>query len=147
MINALVHAPPLYIANVILPLASVSQSCTGYYPMYRVCKACPSTASQGDQTLCISNMDVGCSQWGFTASTMTPQHHTGSAIPHFPSNSPPPAHVIRHKCIPICPSTASQGAQTLCIHPIWMWEAVNGGFAASTMTPQHHTGSAIPNFS
>ena len=28
-------------------------------------------------------MDVVCSQWGFAASTMTPQHHTGSAIPHF----------------------------------------------------------------
>ena len=28
-------------------------------------------------------MDVGCSQWGFAASTMTPQHHTGSAIPIF----------------------------------------------------------------
>jgi hypothetical protein len=26
---------------------------------------CPSTASQGAQTLCISNMDVGYSQWGF----------------------------------------------------------------------------------
>ena len=29
-------------------------------------------------------MDVGCSQWGFEASTMTPQHHTGSAIPQLP---------------------------------------------------------------
>jgi len=27
---------------------------------------------------------------------------------------------------PICPSTASQGAKTLCIHPLWMWDAVNG---------------------
>jgi len=35
-------------------------------------------------TLYTSNMDVGCSQWGFEASTMTPQHHTGSAILHFP---------------------------------------------------------------
>ncbi len=26
-------------------------------------------------------MDVGSSQWGFAASTMTPHHHTGSAIP------------------------------------------------------------------
>ena len=32
----------------------------------------------------IHNMDVGYIQWGFAASTMTPQHHTGSAIPHFP---------------------------------------------------------------
>jgi len=34
---------------------------------------------------------------------MTPQHHTGSAIPHFPENPPPPAHVmLRHKGAPIC---------------------------------------------
>jgi hypothetical protein len=72
-------------------------------------------------------MDVGCSQWGYEASTMTPQHHTGSAIPHFPHISPPPAHVLQHKNAPICPSTASEGAKTLCIHPIWMWDAVNGG--------------------
>ena len=30
--------------------------------------------------------------------------------------------------VPIFPkSTASQGAKILCIHPIWMWDAVNGG--------------------
>jgi hypothetical protein len=23
--------------------------------------------------------------------------------------------------------TASQGAKTLCIHPTWMWDAVDGG--------------------
>jgi len=80
-------------------------------------------------TLYTSNMDVGCSQWGFSASTMTPaQHHTGLAIPLFSWNSPPHAHVmVQHKGAPICPSTASQGAKTLCIHPIWMWDAVNGG--------------------
>jgi hypothetical protein len=39
-------------------------------------------------TLYTSNMDVGCSQWGFEASTMTPKHHTGSAIPHFPKTHP-----------------------------------------------------------
>ena len=106
---------------------------------------CPSTASQqGAKTLCIHTtwmwdaVNRGLQpqpwsyniirQWGFSASTMTPQHHTGSAIPLFPWNSPPPAHVmVRHKGAPICPSTASQGAKTLCIHPIWMWDAVNGG--------------------
>ena len=73
-------------------------------------------------------MDVGCSQWGFEVSTMTPQHHTGSAMLHFPLNPPPPAYVmVRHKGVPICPSTASQGAKTLCIYPIWMWDAVNEG--------------------
>ena len=28
----------------------------------------------------------------------------------------------------ICPSTAPQGAKTLCINAKWMWDAVNGGF-------------------
>jgi len=56
-------------------------------------------------------MDVGCSQWGFAVSTMILQHHSGSAIPHFYKKLPPPAHVIQHKCVPICPSAASQGAQ------------------------------------
>ena len=32
---------------------------------------------------------------------------------------------VRHKGAPICPSTVSQGAKTHCIHPIWMWDAVN----------------------
>jgi hypothetical protein len=40
------------------------------------------------ETLYTSNMDVGCSQWGVSASTMTPQHHTGSARPHFPKIHP-----------------------------------------------------------
>ena len=31
----------------------------------------------------ISNIDVGCSLWGFAASTIILQHHTGSAIPQF----------------------------------------------------------------
>ena len=96
MINALVHAPPLYITNVIRPLASVSQSCTGYYPMCRVCKACPSTASQGDQTLCISNMDVRCSQWGICSlnhyDTTTSQ---AQPYPIFPKHSPQPAQCIQ----------------------------------------------------
>jgi hypothetical protein len=33
-------------------------------------------------------MDVGHIQWGFAASTMTSQHHTGSAIPHYPKIHP-----------------------------------------------------------
>jgi len=80
-------------------------------------------------------MDVGCSQWGFEASTMTPQHHTGLAIPHFPENSTPPAHILPHKDAPICPSTASHGVKTLCKHPICMWDAVNGGLQPQ---PWHH---------
>ena len=33
-------------------------------------------------------MDVGCIQWGFATSTLTPQHHAGSAIPSFPKIHP-----------------------------------------------------------
>jgi hypothetical protein len=37
--------------------------------------------------------------------------------------------ILRHKDAPIMPiNTASQGAKSLCIHPIWMWDAVNGGW-------------------
>ena len=36
------------------------------------------------ETLYTSNMDVGCSQWGISASTMTPQHHTGSPAQQYP---------------------------------------------------------------
>ena len=43
--------------------------------------------------------------------------------------------MVRHKGAPTCPSTASQGAKTLCIHPIWMWDAGNGG---SQPLPWHH---------
>jgi hypothetical protein len=31
------------------------------------------------------------------------------------------------KCAPICPSTAYQGAKTICKHMIWMWDAIHGG--------------------
>jgi hypothetical protein len=71
----------------------------------------------------------------YSVKSPTLQHHTGSAIPHFSLNSPPPAHVIQHKCVPICPSTASQVAKTLCIHPIWLWDAVNGCFQPQTICP------------
>jgi hypothetical protein len=35
------------------------------------------------QFVYIQSMDVECIQWGLAASTMTPQHHTGSAILQF----------------------------------------------------------------
>jgi zinc transporter ZupT len=96
-----------------------------------------------------SNMDVGCSQWGFSASTMTPQHHTGSAIiPHFPSNSPPPC--ARITAIKIHPYAHPQHLKVL--NTLYTSNMDVGcsqwGFSASTsMTPQHHTGSAMPQFS
>ena len=76
-------------------------------------------------------MDVGCSQWGFAASMMSPQHHKGlkgSAIPQSPKIYPHLNTYYGYNKAPICPSTASQGAKILLIHPIWMWDAVNEGF-------------------
>jgi hypothetical protein len=35
--------------------------------------------------------------------------------------------MLKHKDAPICPSTAPEGVKTLCIHPIWMWDSINGG--------------------
>jgi hypothetical protein len=38
-------------------------------------------------------MDVGCSQWWFTASTMTPQHHFSFTLPQLSKIWPSPAQV------------------------------------------------------
>ena len=46
---------------------------------------------------------------------------------------PSPQEAYQHKGAPICPSTASQGAKPLCIHPIWMWDTVNGGWQPPVM--------------
>ena len=73
-------------------------------------------------------MGVGYSQWWLAASAMTPKHHICSAIPHFSYNLPPPVHALWQKGAPICPSIASQGAKTLCIHPKWMCDTNNGGW-------------------
>ncbi len=46
----------------------------------------------------------------------------------------------------ICPSTAYEGAQTLYIHPIWMWDAVSGDLQHQ---PWHHIviwAPPYPNF-
>ena len=43
--------------------------------------------------------------------------------PNFPKINPQ----LQGKGAPICPSTAYQGAKTLCIQMIWMWDTVNGG--------------------
>jgi len=47
--------------------------------------------------------------------------------PVFPKIHPHLHMYYVYKGVPICPSTASQGVKPLCIHPIWMWDAVNGG--------------------
>jgi hypothetical protein len=41
--------------------------------------------------------------------------------------SPPEVYYPKAKGAPICPSTAYQGAETLCIHMIWMYDAFYGG--------------------
>ncbi len=68
-------------------------------------------------------MDVGCSLKLFVDSTMKPQYNLTTPIPQFSKNSPPPIQVLQCKGAPICLSTAYQGAKTLCIHMIWMWDA------------------------
>ena len=61
----------------------------------------------------------------FAASTMALQHHLDFTMPlKFPKNPPPPAQVKQCKRAPMFPSTAYQGAKSLCIHMIWMWDAV-----------------------
>jgi len=52
------------------------------------------------------------------------QHHSGSAIP---KSHPSPQDIYQRKGAPICPSTASQGAKTLCICMTWLGDAVYGG--------------------
>jgi hypothetical protein len=51
--------------------------------------------------------------------------------PNFPKINPQ----LQGKGAPICPSTAYQGAKTLCIQMIWMWDTVNGGLQPQ---PWHH---------
>jgi len=50
----------------------------------------PIHSIEGSQTFSI-NMDVGCSQWLLTASTMTPQHHFSFTLPQVSKNLPAPA--------------------------------------------------------
>ena len=71
-------------------------------------------------------MDVGCSLQGFGASIMTLQYHLDFATPVISPNPPqhPPAQVEQYKGAPMCPSTAYQGAKTLCIYMLWMWDVV-----------------------
>jgi hypothetical protein len=62
-----------------------------------------------------------------------PRHHNIYMIQARPYPISPKIHpylntYYGYNDAPICPSTASQGAETLRIHPIWMWDAVNEGF-------------------
>ena len=71
-------------------------------------------------------IQYGCGIQSMGVCSHTPTSYRLSHTPFF-LKLPPPAHVLRHKGVPIYPSTAHQGAKTLCIHPIWMWDTVNGG--------------------
>ena len=66
-------------------------------------------------------MDVGCSLQGFGAQNHALTSSLGLRhAPNFPKIHPN----IQCKGAPICPSTAYQGAKTLCIYMIWMWDVV-----------------------
>ena len=65
--------------------------------------------------------------WGVGASTMTLQHNSDSAIvPIFLKSTPHLQRYQRKGAPTICPSTASQGAKTLCIYMPWLKDAVSG---------------------
>ncbi len=55
-------------------------------------------------------MDVGCSQWWFTDSTMTPQCHVGSPLPRFPKYGP---HLHRYNSIRVHPYAHPQHMKVL----------------------------------
>ena len=88
---------------------------------------CPSTAYQTDETLCMYIIWM----WDAVYGALKPQPWLCNITrtqpyPQFPKNPPPPSEAYQHKGTPTCPSTAYQGAKTLCIYIIWMWDAVYG---------------------
>ncbi len=76
--------------------------------------------SMCSNTLYMSNMDVGSSLRWLSASTMMWWHH-------FDSTSDQESQNLRCMTATLCPWTAYEGGQTLCICLIWLWEAVWGG--------------------
>ncbi len=91
-------------------------------------------------------MDVGCSPRGFGALTMTLKHHSGSAVPKFPKIHPCPAQAQQCKGGPLCLFTAYQGAKTLCIHMIWMWDEVHGGLEPQSCYYNITRAQPYPNY-
>ena len=55
-------------------------------------------------------MDVGCSQWWLTASTMTPQCHLGSTLPKYPKFGP---HLHMYNSVRVHPYTHPQHMKVL----------------------------------
>ena len=76
--------------------------------------------------------------------TITLQHHLDFDMPPISPKNTFHAQAEHCKGAPICPSTTYQGAKTLYIYMIWMWDEVSMAFEASTMTLQHHLGSTMP---
>ncbi len=83
-------------------------------------------------TLYTSNMDVGCSKWWFTASTMTPQHIWAMPYPNFPKFGP---HLHMYNCVRVHP-----------YHPIWMWDAIRNGLQSQPWCHNIIWASPYPNF-
>jgi hypothetical protein len=76
----------------------------------------------------IHDMDVECTAQWFGALTMTLEHHMGQALSPspFPKIHPHPEQAQQCKGAPMCPSMAYQGAETLSIYLIGMWNALHG---------------------
>jgi len=73
------------------------------------------------------DMDVKCTPWWFGASTMTLQHHLCLAIPQLPKNLLIAEQSQQCREPSICPPMAYQDAETLSIHLMWMWNALQVG--------------------
>ncbi len=65
-------------------------------------------------------IQYGCGMPSMGVCSLNHDTTTSYRLSHTPFflKLPPPAHVLWRKGVPICPSTASQGAKTLCIQPI-----------------------------
>ena len=80
--------------------------------------------SMGSNTLHMSNVDVGSSLSWLPSSAMTLCHHFDSTSDPEPQIMSRVRWVLLIEATAVCPWTAYQCAQTLCIYLIWMWEAV-----------------------
>ena len=87
----------------------------------------PSTAYQGFKTLWMCMIWM----WDAVCGVLEPQPWSynitwTSPWTQYSKIKKQPVHVEQCKGAPICPSTAYQGAKTLCIYMILMWDAVCG---------------------
>ncbi len=68
-------------------------------------------------------MDVGCSPRGLEPQPWPYNITRAQPYPNHPKIHPQPGQVRQCEGASIYPCTANQGAQRLCIHIIWMWDA------------------------